>query len=52
VLYVVYGTKIVVVSVFKKTSPQLEEREYKNALARKKTVDALIFGGGDGFTIH
>lgn len=52
VIYAVYGTRIVVLSVFKKTSPQVERREYETALARKKTVEALIQGGEIVPTIH
>ena len=45
VIYAVYGIQIVLVSVFKKTSPQLEKHQYKNALARKRTIESIIAGG-------
>jgi len=52
VLYTVYGTRIVLLSVFKKTSPQLEQREYDAALNRKKTVDSIIASHGDVPLVH
>jgi hypothetical protein len=51
VIYAVYGIQIVLVSVFKKTSLQLEKNQYKNALARKRTIESIITGGENVPTI-
>src|SRR5258707_11258737 len=52
VLFSVYQTKIVVLHVFKKTSPQIEKRGYEKARDRKKTVETFLKGGTDVPTIH
>jgi phage-related protein len=46
VLFSVYGSVIVVFHVFKKTSPQIEQRGYQKALDRKKQAEFMI-GAGD-----
>ena len=43
-LFSVYGTRIVIFHVFKKTSPQLEQRGYDKALARKRSAESLMAG--------
>jgi phage-related protein len=53
VLFSVYGQRIVVLHVFKKTSPQAEQRAYQLALDRKKTVENVLQESADGLTtIH
>lgn len=53
ILYSVYGLQIVVFHVFKKTSPQVEQRGYKLALRRKKTAEAIIKDQSDALpTVH
>jgi phage-related protein len=42
VLFSVYGSAIVVVHVFKKTSPQIEKRGYDKALNRKRQAEFMI----------
>lgn len=45
--------EIVVVSVFTKTSPQEEQREYGNAVARKAQAEAILLADPNGGTsIH
>jgi phage-related protein len=52
-LFSVYGLRIVVLHVFKKTSPQSETNGYKLALERKKNAEILSSGGSsDLTTIH
>lgn len=53
VLYFVEGAQIVVVHVFKKTSPQVEQRGYALALERKKAAELILKDDEDGITtIH
>ncbi|MCR6646486.1 MAG: type II toxin-antitoxin system RelE/ParE family toxin [Terricaulis sp.] len=48
-VYFVWGeTIIVVVSVFKKTSPQLQVREHSTAAERKKTAERILRNTQDG----
>lgn len=47
-----YGNCIVVLHVFKKTSPQIEQRGYKKALDRKSAIEIVLKGGGDVPTVH
>jgi len=49
VLYAVFGNKIFVLHVFKKTSQQIEDRGYERAIGRKKTVEIMLAGGDDEF---
>ena len=52
-LFSVYGTRIVVLHAFKKTSPQIEQRGYDKALARKKSAEQVMAGARDVIpTIH
>lgn len=48
-VYFVWGEAIiVVVSVFKKTSPQLQDREHATAAERKKTAERILRTAQDG----
>jgi len=51
-LFSVYNDRIVILHVFKKTSPQIEKRGYEKALDRKKQVEELMRGGNELPTIH
>lgn len=53
VLFSVYGKRIVVFHVFKKTSPQIQQRGYETALNWKKTAEQLLAGGKNELpTVH
>jgi phage-related protein len=52
VLFSVYGNRIVVLHVFKKTSPQIEQRGYRKALNRKSAIEISLKGGGDVPAVH
>src|SRR5438132_9811885 len=43
-LFSVYATRIVIFHVFRKTSPQVEQRGYDKALARKKSAESVMAG--------
>lgn len=52
VLFMTAGQQIVVLHVFKKTSPQVETRGYEKALDRKAQVDEMMRSGYEPPTFH
>lgn len=52
VLFSIYGQQIVVLHVFKKTSPQIETRGYEKALDRKAQLEDMMRRGHELPTIH
>ena len=52
VLFFVSGNMVVIVRVFKKTSPQEEQQAYKLAAARMRTAKAILESGNGLPTIN